>query len=115
MMSNDWIAFLVAAATALFACCPALAASNCEIGRSRKPFSVQGTVLYVSAANSIVSDYGYSTVVSIRDKKRGCTANVQTKNVIGCATGKVASARGTTFDVPFTGVVLRGADRVVCR
>lgn len=114
-MASDWMPVLVVVGAAWFACEPALAASSCDAGRPRRPFSVQGSVISVGAANSLVADFGYSTVVAIRDKKRGCTANVQTSSVIGCAAGKIASASGTTFNVPFTSVVLRGADRVVCR
>lgn len=90
-------------------------AADCETPIAGKAFSVNGTVAYVDAANDVVAGMGYKTVVSINDRKRGCIINVQAKRVSGCAKGKTATAKGTAFVVPFTPVVLSGADSVQCR
>ena len=103
-----------AAAAALFFSRPALAA-HCEFSDVGKAFSVEGAVLYVDAANDLVAELGYGKVVAINDRKRGCTAYVQARRVSKCAKGKTATAKGTTFVVPFTPVVLPGADSVKCR
>ena len=98
-------------------CCsvkPALAASNCKFEDPNKTISVQGSVQKVDAANSTVATLGYPKVVAINDSKRGCIAYVQAKRVSGCGAGKMSSAQGTTFVVPFTPVLL-GAQSVECR
>jgi hypothetical protein len=102
-----------AAGAALLLSCPALAA-DCEFNPG-KAFSVEGTVLYVDAASDVVAEMGYGKVVAINDRKRGCTAYVQTNRASKCAKGKTATAKGTTFVIPFTPVVLPGADSVKCR
>ena len=94
---------------------PVYAASSCKFDNPSKDVSVQGTVRYVDATNSAVAASGYPKVVAINDSKRGCVAYVQAKRVSGCAAGKTASAKGSTFVVPFTPVVLLGADSVACR
>ncbi len=94
---------------------PADAAPSCKFENASKDVAVQGTVRYVDAANSVVASSGYPKVVAINDSKRGCIAHVQTKRAAGCASGKTASAKGATFVIPFTPVVLLGADSVACR
>jgi len=94
---------------------PALAAGDCEFADPGKAFSVEGTVLNVDAANDLVVEMGYRKVVAIQDKKRGCVAYVQTRKAQSCAKGKTASAKGKTFVITFTPVVLPGADTVKCR
>lgn len=94
---------------------PALAASSCKFKDPRQTVSVQGSVLSVDEANSIVSDFGYDKVVAIMDKRRGCIAHVQASSASGCMKGGMASAKGTTFVIPFTPVILLGADSVECR
>lgn len=105
---------LAAAGAVIFFSSPALAA-DCEFPNPSKAFSVSGPVLYVDAASDIVADFGYRKVVAINDTKRGCTAYVQARSVSKCSKGKTATAKGTTFVVPFTPVVLPGADSVKCR
>lgn len=102
------------ACTALFMT-PALAAADCEFADPDKAFSVEGPVLSVGAANDVVVEMGYSKVVALQDKKRGCVAYVQTRKAAGCAKGKTATAKGKTFVITFTPVVLPGADSVKCR
>lgn len=94
---------------------PALAAGDCEFADAGKAFSVEGTVLNVGAANDVVVEMGYRKTVAIEDKKRGCIAYVQTRKTTGCAKGKTATAKGKTFVVTFTPIVLPGADSVKCR
>lgn len=94
---------------------PAFAAADCEFTDPDKAFSVEGAVLNVGAANDLVVEMGYRKVVAIQDKKRGCVAYVQTRKAAGCAKGKIASAKGKTFVITFTPVVLPGADSVKCR
>lgn len=106
--------FWVVACTVLFMS-PALAAGDCEFADPGKAFSVEGPVLNVGAANDLVSEMGYRKVVAIQDKKRGCVAYVQTRKAAGCAKGKTATAKGKTFVITFTPVVLPGADSVKCR
>ena len=89
-------------------------ATDCEFQNPGKVFSVAGPVLYVDAANDLVADIGYRKVVAINDTKRGCTAYVQARTVSKCAKGKTTTAKGTTFVIPFTPVVLPGADSVKC-
>jgi hypothetical protein len=102
--------FWAAAGAALFFGRPALAA-DCEFANPGKAFSVEGTVLYVDAANEIVADMGYGKVVAINDRKRGCTAYVQASRASKCAKGKTATAKGTTFVIPFTGRAARRRQR----
>jgi hypothetical protein len=102
------------ACTALFVA-PALAAADCEFADPDKGFAVEGSVLNVGAANDIVVEMGYRKVVAIQDKKRGCVAYVQARKAAGCAKGKTATAKGKTFVITFTPVVLPGADSVKCR
>ena len=106
---------LAAAGASLLLGQPALAASSCKFEDPNKAISVQGSVHKVDAANSTVATLGYPKVVAINDSQRGCVAYVQAKRVSGCAAGKMASAQGTTFVVPFTPVVLLGAQSVECR
>lgn len=94
---------------------PALAAADCEFADPGKSFSVEGAVLNVGAANDLVVEMGYRTVVAVQDKKRGCIAYVQTRRAPGCAKGKIATAKGKTFVIAFTPMVLPGADSVKCR
>ena len=94
---------------------PADAASSCKFENPSKDVAVQGTVRYVDAANSVVASSGYPRVVAINDSQRGCIAHVQTMRAAGCAAGKAASAKGATFVIPFTPVVLLGANSVACR
>ena len=94
---------------------PALAAPDCEFADPGKAFSVAGNVLSIGAANDIVVEMGYRKVVAIQDKKRGCVAYVQTRRATGCAKGKTATAKGKTFVIAFTPMVLTGADSVTCR
>lgn len=94
---------------------PALAAGDCEFPDPGKAFSVAGTVVSVGAANDLVVEMGYPKVVVIQDKKRQCLAYVQTRRASRCAKGKTASAKGKTFVVAFTPIVLAGADSVTCR
>lgn len=93
---------------------PALAAGDCEFADPGKAFSVEGAVLNVGAANDLVVEMGYRKVVAIQDRKRGCVAYVQTRKAAGCARGKTATAKGKTFVITFTPVVLPGADSVKC-
>jgi hypothetical protein len=115
MMRNHRMLALAAAGAASLIYDPALAASKCEFKDPGKAFSVQGPVVYVDAANTTVAELGYGKVVAINDTKRGCVAYVQAKRVSGCAKGKTASASGSAFVVPFTPVILAGADSVECR
>lgn len=115
MMAKLQLLALAAAGAALLICRPGLAASKCEFKDPGKAFSVQGSVVYVDAANATVAELGYSKVVAINDSKRGCVAYVQAKRVLGCAKGKTASASGSAFVVPFTPVILAGADSVECK
>jgi len=108
------ILLLAAAGPSLLLCQPALA-SDCKFEDPSKTISVQGSVHKVDTANSTVATLGYPKAVAINDSKRGCVAYVQAKRVSGCAAGKMASAQGTTFVVPFTPVVLLGAQSVECR
>lgn len=94
---------------------PAFAAADCEFTDPGKAFSVEGAVLNVGAANDLVVEMGYRKVVAIQDRKRGCIAYVQTRKAAGCAKGKAATAKGKTFVITFTPVVLPGADSVKCR
>jgi hypothetical protein len=94
---------------------PALAAVDCEFADPGQAFAVEGTVLNVDAANDVVVEMGYRKVVAILDKKRGCVAYVQAHKAAGCAKGKTATAKGKTFVITFTPVVLPGADSVKCR
>ena len=94
---------------------PADAASNCEFENFSKDVAVQGTVRYVDAANSVVVSSGSPRSAVINDSKRGCIAHVQTKQAAGCAADTTASAKGATFVIPFTPVVLLGANSVECR
>lgn len=94
---------------------PAFAASDCEFANPDKAFAVEGAVLNVDAANDLVAEMGYRKVVAVRDGKRGCIAYVQARRVSGCAKGKTAKATGKTFVIPFTPMVLAGADSVKCR
>lgn len=94
---------------------PAYAAGDCEFADPGKAFSVQGAVLSVGAANEVIIEMGYGKVVAIQDKKRGCIAYIQTRKAVGCAKGKAATAKGKTFVVTFTPLVLPGADSVKCR
>ncbi len=115
-MMRDYRTLLLAAASAAtLVNQPAHAASSCKFENPSKDVSVQGTVRYVDAANTVVASSGYPRVVAINDSKRGCIAHVQAKRVAGCAAGKTASANGATFVIPFTPVVLLGADSVECR
>lgn len=114
-MRNHRIFALAAAGAALMSYGPALGASKCEFKDPSKTFSLQGPVVYVDAANATVAELGYGNVVAITDNKRGCVAYVQAKRVSGCAKGKTASASGAAFVVPFTPVILAGADSVECR
>ncbi len=115
-MMRDYRTLLLAAiGAALLVNQQAQAASSCKFENPGKHVSVQGTVRYVDAANSVVASSGYPRVVAIDDSKRGCIAHVQAKRASGCAAGKVASAKGATFVVPFTPIVLLGADSVDCR
>jgi hypothetical protein len=93
---------------------PALAA-DCEFADPDKAFSVAGAVLHVGAANDLVADMGYRKVVAVKDKQRGCIAYVQVRRASGCAKGKAAAAKGRTFGIAFTPMVLLGADSVKCR
>ena len=106
---------LAVAFTALLLSLPAHAETRCKFEDPGKDFSVQGPVVYTDATNSAVAALGYRRVVAINDKQRGCVAYVQAKRASGCAAGKVASTKGTTFVVPFTPVILAGADSVACR
>ena len=94
---------------------PALAAGDCEFADADKAFSVEGNVLNVGTANDLIIEMGYRKVVAIQDKKRGCVTYVQTRRASGCAKGKSATAKGETFVVTFTPLVLPGADSVKCR
>jgi hypothetical protein len=94
---------------------PAFAAGDCEFADPGKSFSIEGAVLNVGAANEVVGEMGYGKVVAIQDKKRGCVAYVQTRKAAGCGKGRTASAKGKTFVITFTPVVLPGADSVKCR
>lgn len=94
---------------------PALAVADCEFADPGKAFSVAGAVLSVGAANDLVVEMGYRKVVAIQDKKRGCIAHVQARQASGCAKGRTATAKGKTFVIAFTPLVLPGADRVTCR
>ncbi|MFZ5672057.1 MAG: hypothetical protein ACOZAM_03735 [Pseudomonadota bacterium] len=114
MFPNIRMAPWLAISAALFTS-PAFAAGDCEFADPGKTFSVQGAVLNVGAANEIVGEMGYSKVVAIQDKKRGCIAYVQTRKAAGCAKGRTATAKGKTFVIPFTPLVLPGADSVRCR
>ena len=115
-MMRDYRTLLLAAAgAAVLVTQPAGAVSSCKFENPSKDVSVQGTVRYVDATNSVVAASGYPKVVAINDSQRGCVAYVQAKRVSGCAAGKTASAKGTTFVIPFTPVVLLGADSVACR
>lgn len=93
----------------------AFAAADCEFADPDKAFSVEGAVLNVGAANDLVVEMGYRKVVAIQDKKRGCVAYVQTRKAAGCTKGRTATAKGKTFVITFTPVVLPGADSVKCR
>ena len=112
-MRDIRILLWAAAGIAILFARPALAA-DCEFPNPGKAFSVEGAVLYVDAANDLVAEMGYGKVVAISDRKRGCTAYVQARRVSKCAKGKTATAKGPTFVVPFTPVVLPGADSVKC-
>lgn len=90
-------------------------AADCSFNDAGKPFFIEGTVLYVDASNEVVAEMGYGKIVAINDLKRSCTAYVQTKSVSKCTKGKLATAKGTTFVIPFTPVVLAGAGSVKCR
>ena len=93
----------------------ALAADDCEFADPGKSFSVEGAVLNVGAANDLVVEMGYRKVVAIEDKKRGCVAYVQARRAPGCAKGRSATAKGKTFVIAYTPMVLPGADSVKCR
>lgn len=88
--------------------------ADCEFNDGGKRFSVEGAVVYVDTAVD-VAGYGHKKVVAILDKKRGCVAYIQAHQAPRCSKGKTAAATGTTFVVPFTPVVLAGADSVRCR
>ncbi len=94
---------------------PALAAGDCEFADPGKAFSVEGAVLNVGAANDLVVEMGYRKVIAIQDKRRGCIVYVQTRKAAGCTKGRTATAKGKTFVITFTPVVLPGADSVKCR
>ena len=106
---------LVCAASGAFIFSWSAFAADCSFNDPGKAFSVEGTVLYVDASNEVVAEMGYGKVVAINDRKRGCTAYVQTKSASKCTKGKSATAKGTTFVIPFTPVVLPGAGSVKCR
>jgi hypothetical protein len=114
ILRDNRMLFWAAAGVAVLFARPALA-DKCEFTSPGKAFSVEGVVLYVDAANELVVEMGYGKVVAIDDRKRGCTAYVQASRVSKCAKGKTAAAKGATFVVPFTPVVLAGADIVKCR
>ena len=114
-MRNPWMPLLAATGAAVLLTQPAFAETRCKFEDPGKDFSVQGSVVYTDATNSAVAATGYRRVVAINDKQRGCVAYVQAKRASGCAAGKAASATGNTFVVPFTPVVLLGADSVECR
>jgi hypothetical protein len=90
-------------------------AADCEYADAGKTFSVEGVVLHVGAANDLVADMGYRKVVAVLDKKRACVAHVQARRAPGCAKGKAAAAKGRTFVIAFTPIVLPSADIVRCR
>jgi hypothetical protein len=90
-------------------------AADCEFADPGKVFSVSGAVLHVGAANDLVADMGFRKVVAVKDRQLGCVAYVQVRRASGCAKGKTAAAKGRTFGIAFTPVVLLGADSVKCR
>jgi len=104
-----------AALSTTLCCAPALAAPDCEFADPGKAFAVAGTILQAGAANDLVVEMGYRKVVAIEDKKRGCVAYVQARRAPGCAKGRSATAKGKTFVIAFTPMVLPGADSVKCR
>lgn len=115
IFNGSWQLLSAAMIGAVLFTSPALATSECKFD-GRQAYSVKGPVLKVSRANDfVVIETGYRTEVAIEDEKRSCIAYVQTSRAPGCAKGRTATAKGRTFVVGFTSIVLPGADSVKCR
>jgi hypothetical protein len=101
--------------TALFFSVPVSTAAGCKYKEPGQGISLTGPVADFGAANEVSAGLGYRWVVAVRDRGRGCVAYIQARRASGCARGRTATARITTFEIPFTAFVLPGADNVKCR